>query len=425
MRIAVVGAGAAGLWTATLLQRAGLDVAVFEARNRVGGRLYTFEDGELAFEAGGEWIDADHERCLQICQAYELEPEPSHGWPGRVVYQGQWSNEVELWSDALEDELRLDAAAHELIRNLEPEPWKNWQAEDLDNTSLGDFVRTNCQSERGKWWLTNKYRSDEGDELGNISLLGWLCGYMHYVDRESDAMSAYRVPGGIQRLLEKIAEDLHGPLYLGKTLRRVDNHDDEVILHFDDGIVKCDRAVLALPPRTLEQIVFTPALTTGKRCAIEACPMSRIVKIAMAFESPWWEELDWTGRLHCDSKLQQIWNGTRGEVPVLNAYICGDDAVWWAQQDNAARIAAASLAEYFPIAKEEYVRGWTFDWASDPYCYGGFSHMSPGYALGHMKHIATSEDRIHFAGEHTALWTGFIEGAFESAERVAAEVIHA
>ncbi len=425
MRVAVVGAGAAGLWTAILLERAGLDVAVFEARERLGGRLHTFKDDGLIFEAGGEWIDADHERCVQICRAYGLEPEPSPCWPGKVVYKGEWSNEVELWSDALEDELRLDAAAHELIRNLDPSPWKNWQAEDLDLTSLADFVRTNCQSERGKWWLTNKYRSDEGEELSNISLLGWLCSYMHYVDRESDAMSAYRIPGGIQTLLEHVAEDLNGPVYLGRTLSRVDNHDDEVILHFNDGIVKCDRAVLALPPRALEKVVFTPALSTGKRCALEACPMSRIVKIAMAFKSPWWEEVGWNGRLHCDSNLQQIWNGTRGEIPVLMAYICGEASVWWSQQENPAKLAAEKLSEYFPLAKEQFERGWLFDWNSDPFANGGFSHISPGYALAHMKHIGTAEERVHFVGEHTALWNGFIEGAFESAERAAVEVLHA
>lgn len=420
-----MGAGAAGLWTASLLERAGLDVALFDARDRVGGRLHTVREDGLVFEAGGEWIDADHERCVQICRAYGLEPEPSPCWPGKVVYRGEWTNEVELWSDALEDELRLDAAAHELIRNLDPSPWKNWQAEDLDHTSLADFVRSNCQSERGKWWLNNKYRSDEGDELSDISLLGWLCNYMHYVDRESDAMSAYRVPGGIQTLLEHVAEELRGPVYLGKKLSRVDNHDDEVVLHFDDGIVKCDRVVLTLPPRTLEQIVFTPALSVGKRCAIEACPMSRISKIAMVFRSEWWHTCDWNGRLHCDNNLQQIWNGTRGNTPVLMAYVCGEDAVWWSKQADPAKAAVEALSTYFPLAKEEFDRGWLYDWTGDNLAYGGFSHIAPGYALGHMKHIAAAEERVHFAGEHTALWNGFIEGAFESAERVTAEVLHA
>ena len=76
----------------------------------------------------------------------------------------------------------------------------------------------------------------------------------------------------------------------------------------------------------------------------------------------------------------------------------------------------------FPVATEQFVQGWWHDWVTDRYALGAFSHLAPGYVLEHMEHIGAPSRRIHFAGEHTASWIGFIEGALESAERVAAEV---
>jgi len=60
VQIAVVGAGFAGLTAALRLNQAGHEVAVFEARDRVGGRVHsvTLANGEMA-ELGGEWISAD------------------------------------------------------------------------------------------------------------------------------------------------------------------------------------------------------------------------------------------------------------------------------------------------------------------------------------------------------------------------------
>ena len=83
------------------------------------------------------------------------------------------------------------------------------------------------------------------------------------------------------------------------------------------------------------------------------------------------------------------------------------------------------LERLVPEARGHFVRGWVHDWNADPYARGAFSHLAPGYVLDFMQYMSTSDKRLHFAGEHTALWTGFIEGALESAERVAEEVMNA
>lgn len=426
MKVGVVGLGISGLRAATLLESYGAEVELFEARGRPGGRLHTIDEGEGAvYEAGGEWIDADHLRCLRLLEEYNLEPMTRGSWPGKVVHRGKHRTEADLWTDALEDDLRVEAAARELCRSLSQPPWRNHEAKPLDDQDLAAFLREQTTSERGLWWVTAKYRSDEGDDLDQIGLLGWLAGYMNYLDRDGDVMSAYRVPGGWRHLCERILCRLHGEPHFGKVLQRVRQDSDGVTLVFEDGKVVVDRAVLTLPPPALERVVFEPPLPVDKRCALEACRMGRSVRICWEFEEPWWRDQGWGGSMMCDGPIQQTWDASMGDAALLSAYVCGSDAVMWSRTGDPVRAGLFELSQILPEAAKTFRRGWYHDWVTDPYCQGSFSHLAPGYVIEHMEHISEPIGRIHFAGEHTALWAGFIEGALESAERVVPEVLRA
>lgn len=423
MTVGVVGLGMSGLRTAMLLEKRGFDVKLYEARGRPGGRLHTSNEGNgTVYEAGGEWIDADHDRIIDLLREFGMEPEGRPTWPRRVVFRGETTTEDELWNDALEDDLRVEAAAKELCRDLLNPPWLNKSHTELDQRTLGDFLREHTQSDSGLWWVTSNFRSDEGDDPDRIGLLGWLCGYLHYLDRDGDVMSAYRVPGGFRGLCEKMLGTLQQEPCFGAVLHKVSQDDEGVWLHFERSKERVDRVVLTLPPPALERVIFEPALGVEKRCAIEACGMSRAVKICWEFDQAWWLEEGWGGSMHCDGPLQQTWDGSLGEAPVLTAYVCGDQAAEWAKLGDPVKAGLYELTQICPQASERFVRGWWHDWVTDRYALGAFSHLAPGYVLEHMEHAATAESRIHFAGEHTATWIGFIEGALESAERVTAEI---
>lgn len=424
MKVGIVGLGMAGLRAAMLLERAGHEVVGFEARDRPGGRIHTAEpEPGVLYEAGGEWIDADHHRCLALLREFGLEAAMAGNWPKRLVHHGRWTTDDLVWNEALEDDLRVEAAAREICRGLRLPAWENLQSQEFDDVTLADFVRQNTMSERGRWWVNAKLRSDEGDDLDKIGLLGWLAGYMLYLDREGDEMSAYRFPGGAESLCRRMAEGLKGEMHYGKVLERVRQDGDGVRLTFEDGgEARVDRVVVTLPPRPLERIVFEPALGVGKRCAVEGCGMGRSVKIAWQFDRAWWKDEEWGGAMLCDGPLQQTWDGSMGEGAVLMAYINGDEAARWAALGDPVAAGLYELSLLSPRAKEHFQRGWFHDWIGDPYSRGGFSHLAPGYVLEHMASIAPPETRVHFAGEHASRWVGFIEGALESAERVADEI---
>jgi monoamine oxidase len=422
--VGIVGLGFAGLRAAMLLEAAGAEVQLFEAKSRPGGRCYTVDEGGgVLYEAGGEWIDADHHRMIALLNSFGLGPDVRGAWPRRLRFRGKMTSEEQIWSDALEDDLRVEAAARELCQGLKLPPWSNDQAAELDLQSLAQFVDQFTESERGKWWVTSKYRSDEGDDLESVGLLGWLSGYLHYLDREGDELSAYRLPGGASTLCDRMLASIRGPANFGAILQRVRQDASGVSLVFDRGAARVDHLIITLPPSALEHVVFEPALSVGKRCAVEACRMSRAIKICWEFDRPWWKDAGWGGSLHCDGALQQTWDGSLGEAPVLTAYICGQQAAEWTQLGDPVRAGVYELAQMFPEAATHFRRGWVHDWINDPYSRGAFSHLAPGYVLEHMRDIAPPEGRIHFAGEHTATWVGFIEGALESAERVTAEVL--
>lgn len=424
MTVGIVGLGASGLRAAMLLERAGIDLRLFEARGRAGGRLYTADEGDgCVFEAGAEWFEADHHRVIGLLHELGLEPVPTSVWPQKLVFRGKECTEATVWNDALEDDLRVEAAAREMCRNLNLPPWSNVQAGDLDPKSLGDFLREHTQTDRGLWWVNAKVRSEKGENPDGLSLLGWLTGYLRYLDREGDVATASRFPGGAGQMVDQAVGSLHTPIAYNRVLTRVRQDDEGVTLIFEDGETRVDRVILTLPPPVMERIVFQPALSVQKRCAVEACRMNRLIKISWQFDRPWWRDLGWSGAMLCDTAIQRTWDGSIGDAHVLNALIGGEEAMRWRQLGDPVRAGIYELSTLFPMAASTFVRGWITDWVADPFTQGGYSTMPPDYVLEHMGHIATPEGRIHFAGEHTAVQPGLVESALESAERVVSEIL--
>ncbi len=406
-----------------LLEEAGYEVTIFEARNRLGGRLFSIakSDGVL-YEAGGEWIDADHHRVLDLIRYLGSEPNPLGQWPRKLIFRGREASEDVVWTEALEDDLRIEAIAREMARDLHSPISSNHQANDFDQLSVAEFFEQNTVSETGKWWLNAKARLQIGDDLNDASLLGWLLGVKQRADRDGDESGAYRIPGGASDLCEKMASKLQGDREMGCVLKRIRQHNNQTELVFNHGTFTFDKVVLTVPPPALERIVFEPALSVNKRCAVEACRMGRAVKIVWQFEKAWWRDYGWGGGMLCDGPIQSTWDSGLGEAPLLTAYVCGKEASEWVGLGDPIRAGLYELSVLFPEAQLNYVRGWFHEWVFDPFARGGISRLAPGYVTEHMQFIGPNESGIHFAGEHTSSWVGTIEGALESAERVCAEI---
>lgn len=418
MKVAVVGLGPAGIFAATLLERAGVEVELFEALSRPGGRLWTVADesGPL-YDLGGEWIDADHKRCLALIEEQIQLPRKTCG-DSLVCFKGEIASERDLWPDAAKDANRIELLAAQYAKSPADVPYS------IDS-SLAEFLDDICSSERGRWYAEAYYRSDEGEDTSKIGLFGWLSGFVNYVGREEGTLSAFRFPGGAGHFFSAILNNLRAKPRYSSVLRTVTQTNNTVNLAFEDGFESvADRAIVTIPPKCLLRVAFSPALPEKQLHALHAIGMSRIVKIALCFESPFWEEMDWNGSMLFDSLAQQTWHGSLSDKHFLMAYICGEDSRRILQNQNPIESVLGEIESVFPQARTGFLDARLYDWATHPFSLGGFSHIPPGVDPQSLTPLRDPHGRVFFAGEHTADWLGFIEGALESAERSVDEVLN-
>src|SRR2546430_12324154 len=82
----------------------------------------------------------------------------------------------------------------------------------------------------------------------------------------------------------------------------------------------------------------------------------------------------------------------------------------------------SQVERIFPGIREDFERGVSKSWDQDPWARGAFAYLRPGQMLSLLPHLARPEGRVHFAGEHTSPWSGWMQGALDSGLRAAREI---
>lgn len=415
----MVGLGLAGLAAARALRTGGAEVVAFESQASVGGRVRNAELGDLIWEAGGEWIDSDHPRIQALLREFELEPVPAPEGAAAIHYEGSLLHDG-AWPDVAEEETRLEAEANRRAALLADPLWTEEAQAGLDHVPLRAFLESIVTSSRGRWLAGVRLRSDEGEDLERVGTLGWLAGWRNYVGRDEGAMSALRSPIGLAGLAERLLATLDAELRFQTPIEEIETEGGGVRL---DG-ERFDHVVLAIPPRAIERLRFVKPLPAATRCAIEGIGAARAVKIALRFKQPFWLERGLSGRVLSDGPLQQLWAGPRPQEGVLHAYVVGSGAREWAVLDNPVAAARYEIGRIFPEAPDLFVEGGFADWTPEGSGVGAFPYLPPGYVTGHLAALGRPVGPIHWAGDWCAAWSGFAEGALESGERAAMDILN-
>lgn len=426
--IAIVGAGLAGLATAYRLQQFGFEPTVFEANERVGGRVFTVRDftsGGMPLEVGGEFILPGHRNILKLADELgvaleELDDELMDA--PQIFYSGQ-----RLSPDDLQWELRLfrqkildDAASlpktlsfrnADAYRHFDEISAKKYLQEiGMRGWSL-DFL---CKS------LTARYGTD-ASLLSAVHLLQWFP-----KNRKSLGQiptGTCRIKNGNDTLPNALAASLKNPVELGHELVRIKELFSGYELEFNAGksgrkIFTVDYLVLAMPFSTLRKIERKAFFYRHKILAVNNLHFGDTGRMFLEFR----EKLFRNTRFNSD---QPFANGT-GNENIFSIVSSGKEGMKFpdVQPENIASNNLSALSKVYPGIRQKFTgRVMKFSWADSPFALGSNSCYRVGEFTKFGGVEAEPEENIFFAGEHCSMqFRGTMNGAVASGEEAAQQI---
>ncbi|MFF2573358.1 flavin monoamine oxidase family protein [Streptomyces sp. NPDC058084] len=467
-RVAVVGAGIAGLTAALTLQDAGLDPVLYEANpTRVGGRMWTqrahWAYGQTS-EIGGELIDTSHKKMLALCRRFGLATEDFLGG-------GPNGAEEVLWFDGAyypraQADTDFNAVYQSLRRDLSEAGEVSWNRTTptgtaLDDMSLYEWIESRVpgghSSRLGRFFdvaYNVEYGADttEQSALALVLLMGYQTNPGNF-NIWGLSNERYHVVGGNDRLPNAIAGALRpGTLRMGWSLDAVRaNADGTQTLTFTEAgatrTVTADHTVLCVPLPVLQRLDlsragFDPRMTNLLRDA----RMGYCTKLNMQFGTrPWRGTGPWpgvsAGDCFTDTEVQQTWDTTKvqgGTGGILLQYGGGSLArnlnpagPFSTESDPYVRDLVTrylkGIDAFYPGTSQAYTgRAQLSAWHKNPYALGAYSYWPVGYLHRYAGYEGTAQGNVHIGGEHCSYdFQGFMEGGATEGERAAREVITA
>ncbi|EEK79343.1 Amine oxidase, flavin-containing [Bacillus cereus R309803] len=450
-RIIIAGAGISGLVAASLLKEAGHTITIVEANNRIGGRIYTIREpfsAGLYFNAGPMRIPETHELTLAYIRKFKL---PLNLFINKTLSDIIYANHIRTRLSTFEKnpsilkypvlENEKEKTAEELMLEvLEPilnfikkDPNKNWiiVEKKYKTYSLGSFL--------------TEYYSD-----GAIDMIGVLLDMEAYMGmslievlREmiffTSTTKYYEITGGMDALPKAFLPQLNENIFMQYKVGEIIQEDNKVTMQvnheqtLEQYTVTGDIAIVTIPFSALRFVEIQPydLFSYFKRRAIRELNYIAATKIAIEFKSRFWERAGQCGgKSITDLPIRFTYYPsyglhTPGPAVILASYMWADEALTWDSLPQRERICYAlkNLAEiYGDIVYSEFVTGTSFSWSQNPYSCGAFTAFEPGQELELFPYIAPPAGKVHFAGEHTTLTHGWMQGAIESGIRVAYEV---
>jgi monoamine oxidase len=404
VRVAVVGAGFAGLACATDLALTGIDVTVYEARERVGGRVWSdvMPDGAV-FERGGEFIEAGYDHMLRRAAEHGLAVTPQgFDFADREVRDGRSVLPTLLM--AAEEQLAAT------VEGLGDGAGRLSAAEALERTALDPLARRALERRLAGTFTV---------PLAEVAA-SWLARAEARAVDGGTALPSSRLAAGNDALATSLAAALGERVRLACAVEALQVERDGVECVATCGRRRYDRAVLAVPLPLLRSGLL-PALAGrpsyarlrwGEAAKLHA-PLARPAEPAavQGLEAAFWS---WTaappggGRATFASSFA----GGRAAGEALEIAFGGER--WLA--------ALRELRPELALGGDAVLTSWRDDrWAQ-----GSYSCQPPGWSRADDAEVAEPHGRVHLAGEHTAgAFCGTMEGALRSGARAAAEILAA
>jgi monoamine oxidase len=393
-RVVVVGAGLAGLTAAEALKRAGIEVAVFETRDRVGGRVWshTMDNGAVV-ELGAEFVLPGSDTVLALVERFGLGL-----WDKGMVY----GSREPRGGIGVETE-RLQHALGAVEAALAETPPGTSASTLLAAIDVGEGAR---EAILARVEVSSAVTADRVDASE-------LAGLAAHTDARCPS-----VAGGNQRIAEALAAELEPTVHLSCPVLRVASSATGVTVGTAGGELDASRVVLAVPASVIGRITFEPPLPTPLRSSYAAVEYGHAAKLFVPLSAPaepsavlsvperYWT---WTatGAGRC---VQPVAHAFAGSAPALERLGVARGPERWLE----------SLARLRPDLALDPSNAMLSTWDDDPWAQAAYSFASPPVEAW------AGTGRLHACGEHTAgTNAALMEGALESGLRAAEEVLTA
>jgi monoamine oxidase len=455
-RCVIIGAGLAGLAAGYMLKERGWQIAILEARDRIGGRVFTYrfrENPDLYCELGGEWVGREHNRVIDLCRKFGLDLIP-HRFDTSFAERGKISGTLPAgkwpFDPKLQAKLKKKAKA---ILNKGPNGEKDQEKFDKQdwwtflglNFSLKDLLRRDLMDS-----------TDFGESIRHVGAYSAASEY--YESNQSNRYDEMdlRIEGGNSRLANALAERIGlNVVHTCKEVKKINQKGGTVTVWTDDNRTElfapprrtrknlknqlpsghdsfsAPYCICTVPARVLTDIRFDPPLPQGHKEAAKELQYARIMKTVVLFENRFWRKEKNT-KFSCftDGTSDFIFDATLEQPPgegILCSYSIGDKADDLAAcgKEELRQAIERDLAPLFPGENTKAVSIERYAWQEDKYTRGAYALYRPGQWFPVRKELSKNHKHVYFAGEHLADEQGFMDGAIDSGEDAARKIMKA
>ena len=434
--VIVIGAGLSGLHAAQLLEDGGLTVLVLEGDTRVGGRVRTLLDLPERPEAGGSEVGAYYARVLEQIRRFGIATRKlDFGGLDFALHVGGQLLRAKDWPDSplntLPDTVRranpafLDLAYLPKDTGLaELDSWLT-TARLTPDPSLAQKYRELGANEQALRYLQ---LASQGDDLAQESWF-WNLRKKKASDwgRQSTGGAFMQVIGGMSQVPVAMAGALQRPPQLGVVVTAIETRGaDGVVVHTRGGRRYRSRlAICTMPLTTLRATTISPALPSLQAEAVAKIPYSQGTSVFMRIREPFWEVDGLGSSLWSDDRAGKAYNWSTPSGRYVWSFLSGisNRPVRRLNDADTMQYALRVLTEARPSMQGRVEPIGLMNWSRHPFSRGTFAYRAPGQIARYGNVAADVHDNLHFAGEHTAVLLQGMEGAMESGERAALEVL--
>lgn len=412
----IIGGGIAGLTAARHLTEAGLRVTLLEARDRLGGRIYTHRTAQFPVELGAEFVHGRPEEILGLA---------AEGAAPIVPVQGSFRRKIKgAWVEAG----HLIEKVDQLFANLPAdEPDQSFKYY-LDRSGTDDEVKQQALG------YVAGFHAAEPSLISARSLL-----------RDSRAEEAiegdhqYRVASGYESLVRAVVDRIDRErcdIVTNAAVLEIVWRQGQVIARTSTTEYRAPRAIITLPLGVLKSnsVIFSPELPEKKN-AMTFLEMGPVIRVSLCFQEKFWEHDPEMAELSFlfsdDPQFPTWWTSNPLPFPILTGWAAGPNASVHTgrSEEEIVQSAVQALARIMGVAEPE-LRGqltgaFMHDWQADPFARGAYSYAGVGGMDAAQALAAPIADTLYFAGEATNGdgYNGTVHGAIVTGLRAAAAVL--